>query len=263
MREKMRKAFGVVVVGLGGALAVACSSTPADKYPSPDAFCSAKAVEECQIAGACAVPVEQCKSARHAICMTQATTAQNEGRTYSSGNVQACIDKEHALYLKTPITPKDQADADDTCERVFQGSVAAGGPCANDRQCAGTAICTKGACGNKVSKNPGDFCGNPGEVCTNDSYCSVTVPAKCVPNATQGQTCNTDVLCSANATPSLRCVVGVCQPVQPAGGKCFVNSDCDPKAAPYCDVDNGNVCDDGIRFAISNKGLCSHYGGSL
>jgi len=258
MRETMRKVLGVMIASVS---ALACSSAPADKYPSPDAFCAAKAVEECQHAAGCAVPADQCQNARHALCMNDANTAQVEGRKYTSGNVQACVDKTHSIYLKEPITPTDMAEANDVCARVFQGSVAAGGPCTDDYQCSGSAICTKGACGNKVTKNPGDFCGNPGEVCINDSYCSAAAPVKCLADAKQGEPCNKDIACSTAGTPALRCL-GTCQPVQPAGGKCVTNADCDPKSAPYCDLDNGGVCDDGVHFVVSNKGLCAHYGGT-
>src|SRR4051795_2322023 len=99
----MRNWLGVVLVSLGGAMSIAaCSSTPAEKYPSPDAFCDAKATEECQIAGACGVPVDQCKAARKTLCNAAANAALGERRTYTSGNVQACIDKTHALYQKAP-----------------------------------------------------------------------------------------------------------------------------------------------------------------
>lgn len=259
---KMQSAWSMVAMGFG-ALVFACSSAPADPYPSSDAYCSARATEECAVAaGACAIPSASCKNARHELCMASAGTAIGQGRTYTSDKVQPCIDKLHSVYAKTPITPADLADAEDTCQRVFQGSAANGAPCSTDYQCSGTAICTKGACGNKVTKNPGDFCGNPGEVCGGDSYCSATVPAKCTPNESVGQSCTVDVPCSTTASPALRCLSGTCQAVLEAGGKCVSNADCDPKSVPYCDVDNGNICDDGIRFAVSNKGLCSHYGGT-
>jgi hypothetical protein len=251
----------VVVVGVGGVLGAACSSTPAEKYPSIDSFCAAKATEECQIYASCAVDVNACNAKRKGLCNADGTAATNAGRHYTSGRVQDCIDKVHTLYQKSPITPSALADANDTCARVYQGTAPNNSPCSSDYDCAGSSICDKGLCGTKVLKNLGDGCANAGEVCGGDSYCGKpqpTSPNVCLAKKTSGQPCDGNNPCST-ATP-LRCD-NTCQPAFGASHVCADNNDCAP-TAPFCDVYNGNICDAGIIFAPSAKTLCAQYGGS-
>jgi hypothetical protein len=255
----MRNWLGVVIaVGLGGVLSVACSSSSSDKYGSSDSFCSAKAVEECQIAAACAVDAAACKTKRAALCNQHATDVASSGRKYTSGNAQACIDKMHKLYSTQTITPSALADATDTCERVFSGTVANNAACKTSYDCASTSsICDKGLCGTKTTKNVGDGCANAGEVCGGDSYCSKTTPNVCLAKKASGQPCDADNPCSTTA--ALRCD-NTCKDAYPAGHVCATDADC-ATAAPFCDVYNGNICDLGMIFAPAEKALCAQYGG--
>src|SRR5258706_15136115 len=113
----MRNWLGLVIVSAVGVFGVAaCSSTPADKYPTVDSFCAAKAEQECLVAPRCAVTVEACRQKRVDICNVAAGVAVGSGRKYTSGRVDECLDKTKKVYEATaPITPAQKTTADDAC----------------------------------------------------------------------------------------------------------------------------------------------------
>jgi hypothetical protein len=257
----MRNWLGVVVVvGVGGITSLACSSNAADKYPTTESFCAAKAVEECQIVSLCAVSLDACKQTRAGLCNAAAVTATSTSRKYTPGNAQACIDKMHTLYgtKGSLIIPADLDAADQVCEHVFSGTVANNAACTTSFDCASTSsICDKGLCGPKTDKKLGDGCANAGEVCTDGlSFCSKTTPNVCVASKKAGEACDANDPC----TSGLRCDV-TCQSTFVTGQACKADSDC-AASAPFCDRYNGYVCDAGLIFAPSAKALCALYGGT-
>lgn len=250
-----------VLCGAGAAfLAVAagCSSETTTQYGNTDAFCAAKAKEECQKAPSlCAVSQSACENARKATCLTFASQQGTGGRTYRSDNVQACLDKTHAAYGNDPVKASDLDDMQTTCAKVFQGSTKEFSACQSDYECENDLICDKQLCAHKVVKSSGQPCGNPGEVCDDSSYCTTNSGNVfvCTPKKTQGLTC--DDKTSPCAT-DLRCAT-VCQPKVGAGGQCTTNDDC-TSDAPFCDPYQGSKCDGGIRFGAGTS--CKDYGGS-
>ena len=104
------------------------------------------------------------------------------------------MNKTNAVYAKalsSQATPTDLADMDDVCAYVFQGDSTT--TCTVKYDCAGNKICDKGFCADKVTKNKGQPCGNPGEVCATGSYCAPD------PAAT-----NANPVCLAKARPERR-----------------------------------------------------------
>ncbi len=228
----------ILVLSCGGFVAlVACSSDASDKYPDVGSFCAAKADAECnQLAVGCGATVANCKSPRTSTCTTQGNST---GRAYRPSKAQTCIDKVNEVYAKKTISADDQKQVDDTCGRVFAGATLQGGGCKIDYDCASDLVCDKGICATKSQKNAGDFCGNPGEVCDDASFCDATnPPLKCNPRAAQGATCSDKVPCQK----TLRCVIGAgttmgqCLPLVNPGDPCSQDSDCPPtNSPPYCD----------------------------
>jgi hypothetical protein len=247
----------VAVSGLVAVTLVACSSS-SEKYASTDGFCAALADEECQIAGACAVPKDSCTAARKARCTAGAASVA-ANRKYTPGNAQACIDKAHTYYAAThvPLTPEETAEIDEACGKVFSGTVLKNATCASTFDCEGSLICDKGRCGDKtIVKNVSDGCANAGEVCDTGLFCATTTPNVCIAKKKEGEACNADNPC----LETLLCNV-TCSPRFTAGQACTSNDDCAP-SAPYCDVYSGKICDDGIRFAPGQKTLCAEFGGT-
>jgi len=242
-----------VVLAAGAASAIGCSSSETDKYPSVDSFCAARAQEECKAADECGTQVAVCLSQRKASCTSSPAATS---RPYHSGNAQGCIDKTHDTYAKDTITPDDLAALQTECDKVFQGSATSLGRCDTTQDCSGDLVCDKSVCAKRVEKNPGDFCGNPGEVCGGESYCATTAGAlQCVPRKALNEVCDAKI---APCQTTLRCN-GSCQARAESGQACATDDDC-AADAPYCDPANGNKCDKGLRFG---PGLtaCKDYGG--
>src|SRR5947208_1025024 len=102
------KTLGPIVI-TGGVVLVACSSSDTEKYPSPDAFCAAKAAEECKKAAAsCAVTNDACNTARKNACTSAANAALAQGRAYMSGQADDCIAKTTVAF--DDPTNKDKRD---------------------------------------------------------------------------------------------------------------------------------------------------------
>jgi hypothetical protein len=248
-----------LMVGVSAVIAAACSSSSADKYGSTESFCAALADEECQSAAACAVPKEKCTAHRQDLCNASAATAIAEGRKYTSGNVQPCIDKAHKYYDAThvPLTPTELAEIDEKCGRVFEGTIEKNAACTSDFSCTDSLVCDKGRCGTRaVVKNANDGCANAGEICDTGLFCSKESPNICQPRKKLGEPCDVAAPC----LETLRCEV-TCKPRLAAGTACRSNDECDP-SAPYCSPWDGNICNDGIRFSVKETELCRTFGGS-
>jgi hypothetical protein len=253
-------------LGLGASLAlvslVACSSSSSGpKFPDTASFCNQWATEECQVASRCAAPAATCQSARQADCQTFASTASGDGqRSYNSGNAEACINKIHDLYsgaaTGSSITPTQMADMADVCNRTFSGNVQSLKACTSSYDCSGSLICDKNFCANSTTKNLGDPCGDPGDICASGSFCSTPTGglAQCVAEGAQAATCSATQPCQ----PTLRCD-NTCGPLFQAGTLCATSADCDP-SAPYCDPTIGSKCDSGLTFAAGAPS-CKDYGG--
>jgi hypothetical protein len=274
------------LVGFAGFVAAAAvvgacsgSSPPGDKYPAMGDFCKAKAQGECaQVAGFCEVDQTACVTARTQDCIDFGTKAQGKGRAYVPGNAPACVDLATSTYstnsIKDPATTL--ATLEDTCNRVFSGSVPKNGACSSDYDCTGTLICDKKHCGEKtVVKNANDGCANAGEVCDVGLYCnqpgSGALPV-CTPKMAVNQPCSDAAPCVESAY----CVAGTCQPRQATASACTlpdaVIAACDDDPGTPCvtsDSCTSNFCDDynpaGSRcgsiltFSVGEPRLCTLF----
>jgi hypothetical protein len=246
---------GLVVISASFAVA-ACSSTAADKYPSSDSFCEARAKEECQVTARCGVTEVACLTARKQACSSFVTQSTGGSRQYRSANAEGCVNKVHDVYSGTaPITPAIQGEIDAACSKVFQGTTKELGACEATIDCEGDLICDKKLCANKVTKNSGELCGNPGEICASGSFCDTSGgAAQCKAKKGRDEVCNDKAPCKED----LRCN-NTCRDRFVAGESCGSNDDC-AASAPFCDPTNSNKCGAGLIFA-PGAGSCKAYGG--
>jgi hypothetical protein len=254
------------ILGLSCAAAVALTTLAAcstdatsDKYPDASSFCSAKADAECQnLAPGCNATVDGCKSLRTTACTTAGSSS---GRSYTPSLAQACIDKVNAVYAKKSFTADDEQQVTDACERVFAGAAAKNAPCKIDYDCQGQMICDKGVCGDKLVRNQGEGCNNPGEVCGSDAYCGNQGSLKfCLPRNPSGHTCDVNNPCLS----TLRCLIGngamngSCAALENPGDPCDADTDCSALTTPpYCDPTKRQCLP---KYGLGTKS-CADFGG--
>src|SRR6187399_1710958 len=95
----IRKSLGLMALATGIALIACADDGPEAKYPSSDAFCAAKAAEECkQVFALCAIPESTCTTRRTDACKAAAGDALGQGRTFSSVKGETCVAKTTEVY---------------------------------------------------------------------------------------------------------------------------------------------------------------------
>ena len=245
------------VAAIAGLLA-GCGGGGGGKPVTESDFCSQKAEAECQVSDDCLADAAACKSQRTGFCMTFASAAKSSGkRVFKPENIGTCVDRTKNAYAKTSISPTELSDIDDACNYVFQGSAKKTEACTVNYDCIDKSnICDKGLCAPKVTKNSGDLCGNPGEVCNTGSSCIMAgATYSCVAKLASGMTCDaTKPPCLEN----LRCSAGTCTDRVALGGTCTSDGDC-VSAAPYCSA--SNRCALGLTFAEGST-ACEDFGGT-
>lgn len=258
MTKRLRYLFGAC---MGLFVAAACGGgdgAPADKFSTPEKFCTEVAKEECQIAAKCVVPVADCQTARKASCMTATMAATVAPRQYRPSHAQPCIDKTRSVYAKTLITPTDLVDLNEVCSRVIQGEMKVNEDCKVDYDCEKALICDKLHCATRVVKKATEQCANFGEVCAAGVYCTMAGGAayQCAAKKMMNETCDAATPC----LEALRCGAGTCQARVGVGEACTSNGDC-VKEAPFCDPYIGKKCDMGLSFSPGGA-ACAAYGGT-
>jgi hypothetical protein len=206
-------------------------------------FCEQLAAKECgsKAATNCGATAAACKSTRLAACTEWTTaiqTAFSTTRSFTSGNIGACLNKVGAIYDKSPIAPADKAEVQDACQRVFSGSKKKNEVCATDYECGSGLICDPSLllCAQKTTLQLQDPCGAvPGAYCAAGLYCTLPVGLTlkvCVAKKAMGEACDTANPCSE----SLRCdaVTATCKKKADNTEPCTTDSDC-LATAPYCD----------------------------
>ncbi len=211
-----RAPFGITLtLGLAAFVASAAAGcSPKDQAPYPDvaSFCNAKAQAECQVATPCGIDAEGCQVLRSSLCNMEAMAALSGTRKYIQANAPACISAANAAYGNSSRDVSfaqlvGPGSISDVCARVFSGNAAINDPCESPYDCAGGNVCapvsaaaiapdggvSARVCATVVAKNEGDFCGNPGETCATNTFC--TQPGagggfRCTLANSQGQPCN-------------------------------------------------------------------------
>jgi len=253
----IRRALGRMALGGGIILVAACGDDePTAKYPTADAFCAAKAAEECkEVAAACAVPDSTCKSTRAGACQAAAGAATSQGRSYRPDAAELCIARTAAVYADRVIDASKEELFIEACERVFSGTKKRNEACSNKYDCEGALVCDldKKICSVKVDKQLDDPCGNPGDICGKDLYCQARGEVKfCTPKNKSGETCNE---VEAPCEDGLRCNGMTCIAKKPAGDSCDNNNGC---VSGFCDADK--KCR--ARTYASESGTCKDFGGA-
>jgi hypothetical protein len=250
-----------VLLGVSGTLALivvaACGEDdPVDKYPTIDSFCVAKAAQECDaVAAACSVSDDTCKGARKNACLTAASTATGQGRTYRSANAQNCIDKTTVLYGDRVLDPTKEQAFETACERVFIGSKKKSEACTNAYDCEGDLVCDldKGFCAEKVTRKLKDGCNNPGDICDKGLFCNAEGGAKfCETKNALGTACLPP---AGPCLENLWCNAGTCAALKAAGDTCAANEEC---VTNFCNPDK--KCQ-AAQYA-SETGTCKDFGGT-
>jgi hypothetical protein len=239
--------FGLVVFACG-------DDDPGEKYSSADAFCSAKAAEECKaVSAVCAVSDTVCTTRRTDACKTAANAAIAQGRAYRAANAEACINATAAVYADRVINPTKEETFEEACERVFTGSKKASEACSNLYDCEGSLTCDldKKFCAAEVTRMADQPCNNPGDICATGLYCQDRGGSKFC-----GAKKNKDEACGA-AGPCLeafRCV-NVCVDKVAPGGFCDTNDEC---TTGLCNAEKRCAA----RQYPSETGSCKDFGGS-
>ncbi len=257
------KKLGVLAL-VGAAFAVACGGDEPEKFPNAEAYCSARAAEECVVAERCGVTVDACKAKRTPLCTQAATVASGQSRSYTPGPVQGCLDALKALYAKPLFTRAEQKAAEAVCDKIFPGSKAKAAGCADTLECASGLVCDKdkgSVCAEKADRKLDDQCNNAGDVCAANTYCGSRGSLKyCIEAEPEGNLCTDSVPCK----DELRCdgfvkpsTSGTCK-AKIANGTdaCTADGECQ---SGYCDSAT-KKCVAGIAFA-AGAGSCKDYGG--
>lgn len=255
----IRRTLGLI--GLAGGIAlvlVACGDEdePADKYPTADSFCAAKAAEECKVVAVeCSVSNDKCADARKGACGAAAGTATEQGRTYRASNAEACLTKTAEVYKDRVIDRAKEEAFEDTCARVFTGTKKENEPCTDAYQCEASLVCdlAKGFCGKKTEKKENEACNNPGDLCAKGSYCQDRGGNRvCAPKGKLGESCHLkDMPCQED----LRCNGSSCVALIPAGDLCDTSDEC---VTAFCNADK--KCQ--AKQYASETGTCRDFGGS-
>ncbi len=224
-------------------------------------FCAQKADAECQVSDDCLTDPTACKTVRMTKCTEFGVAAkQGNERVFKPENIGLCINSTTNAYAKTTaITPQELNDINDACNYVYQGNAGKTEACTVNYDCADkTHICDKGLCAPKVTKNSGELCGNPGEICAAGSSCMMMgATYMCAPKLAMGMTCGAT---TAPCLEALRCSGGTCLERVALGLACTTNDDCLP-AAPYCNHYAQDRCGLGLSFA-EGSASCADFGGT-
>lgn len=256
---------------LAAGLLTACEAEEAPSPPTVLSFCTDKAAAECQVAPRCGTDVAACTAQRAELCEKWAAEAASIGRVFSASQSSACVQKVKATYAKiTPITPAELAAVEDACQRAMAGTVKALEACpAGTYQCSGKLLCDKGFCAAAATKQNGQPCANPGDLCAAGYHCAA--------NASGVQICQADVPKGQACTPpgqttgpgpclaTLRCegsgATGTCTDRVASGGDCTPGMDECVAAAPFCHP-TLKKCTAGVTFSPMEIEVCKPFSGS-
>lgn len=252
----LKKVLGLFALSTTIVVASACGGDdpPAEKYPTADSFCIAKAAEECKVVSpVCAVTDGVCNATRKGACLSAASGASGQGRTYTASQAEACIAKTTEVYKDRVVDPVKEKSFNETCERVFAGSKKLSEGCSQIYECASPLVCDveKGACANKIDKKLDEPCNNPGDICGTGLYCQQRGANKfCTARNKQGDACSAEAPC----LETLRCV-NQCVPLQKAGEACDTSAECETK---LCNSDRKCAA----RLFPTENGSCKDFGGT-
>ena len=251
-------AMSVGFVGLFGIAAMAaCSASDSDSdaLGTVEQFCQARAENECVVAPKCAATTDACLAARKSVCAADAKAAQSSGRVYTSSLARACLDKTKELYDRGSASPTEMTELEETCGRVFQGTIEQNKPCTTDFECKDQLICDKGFCATENEKKSGEPCANPGDICERGSYCTNNGSLfVCASKKGAGEVCRDD---SSPCSEDYRCN-GLCVSRFGPGESCEVGRDQCASSAPYCDP-TVLKCTAGVGFTAGAP-ICKDYG---
>jgi hypothetical protein len=241
-----------------GASTLACSSS-SNPYADVSEYCSAYAKAICQISSTCQFDPSACETYQTAQCNEQATQATAAGtRTYTPGNVSACINALNAAYGNnaTSVSASALTSINTVCAQVFVGSAGEGASCTSNFDCTVSGdICASApgisgqTCAKPTPKQLNDVCADPGDQCPSDAYCAAqNGTSKCVPAQADGATCSATEPCVGTDYCNAS---GICAPLAPQGQPCTTTANCSEGLIcdTYTSSTVGTACVTALTFA--------------
>jgi hypothetical protein len=252
------------MVGVASVFAFACGDDESGpKYPSADSFCDAKATLECAkpTVGTCPITKDACHSARKNACLAAASAATGQGRAYTAGNAEACLNLVSGAYDK-PTDTATQETYSSTCGKVFSGSVAKGGQCHTEFDCTGALVCdlvkADPRCADKRIVTAQNGCANSGDICDTGLFCNISGTPLCQPKIALGGQCGATLPCIDTAFCN---GTSTCAALAQNGNGCTANTQC---ASNFCNTAAGNLCANRLFPTLysADVGTCRDYGGT-
>ncbi len=238
------------------ALVASACSTPDDKPKTEDEFCQDYAKRECANVGAwCAfATMDACHATRAAICRDRGAMWKTGSRSFRPNQIKACLEKVTSVYASLPISYDNLRALEDTCARVYQGSVKLNGNCVITYECEGDLVCDKGACGVKKVVAAGGGCANVGEACVSGYACKASQGRQlCEKRQDVGMACGSADPC----LEALRCT-GSCVPRLKLSSPCTQHDDCELPHG-FCEP-YAKICTAGLIFAPGTESCRAFMG---
>jgi hypothetical protein len=241
--------------GVLAVLALGCNR--GDSGLTEEQFCEEWGRIECdKVAAFCSFSAANCVPSRAAACRDFGARIKGGQRQYNAANTEACLKKVEEAYKTLPISAATLKGVDDTCARVFAGTVKSNEPCVAEYDCAGTLVCDKGFCGVEKVVASRAGCANVGERCPRGEYCSnasTTGLFLCIPRTPLDSPCTLSTPCLEDLRCRNTCVrrLGIQEP-------CLEDDDCQ---SGYCTryVTN-RTCGVGVTFSPESPSCLAFVG---
>lgn len=183
--------------------------------------------------------------------------------TYDGTLARTCIDAINGISSCTRSTLAT-IDLNPTCNKVFTGTVAAGGDCFFSEECIGegtcllASSCSSGQCCVGTCQPPkvivpmGGDCSTSGQSCATGTVCvsdAMSGARICQKPVAAGGTCTSSSVCAAGLYCNMS---STCQPLAATGGAC------DPAMVGSMDCDNrADHCDSGTSLCTPRLAIGS------
>lgn len=190
--------------------------SPSGDQAAVEQFCQRRAEQICGFAtGCCAVTSEgECVGTAKRGCLNTVEESLGTQVEFDAGRAEACLAAEQEAWYSEaceihPTSSPASVEALTICTRLGRGTVAIGGSCERDAECASsevnTLVCApsggSGVCTEAMMVGAGGDCSATNAVCEAGEYCALESNT-CTPLRGDGQTCGSHS----------ECLMGFCDP---------------------------------------------------